>query len=106
MSTGLASGRALWPRCGACHDLIEAQGPKAQAYLVFELHGECAQHDAGDEYHRGDNVAIGHRHLLDALSAFPTMDVAFGTQEAKALRGTLGRRGRVGDWAPLGVATT
>jgi hypothetical protein len=32
-----------------------------QAQLVFELHGECAEHDTGDEYRYGDGFAVGHR---------------------------------------------
>jgi hypothetical protein len=32
-----------------------------QAKLVFELHGECAEHDTGDEHRCGDGYAVGHR---------------------------------------------
>ena len=49
-----------WPRRGALHDCVKSQCADAQAYLVLELHGEGAEHDSGDEYCCGDNVAIGH----------------------------------------------
>ena len=50
-----------WPRRGALHDCVKSQCADAQAYLVLELHGEGAEHDSGDEYCCGDNVAIGQR---------------------------------------------
>jgi hypothetical protein len=49
-----------WPRRGASHDCVKSQCTDAQAYLVLELQGEGAEHDSGDEYCCGDNVAIGH----------------------------------------------
>ena len=61
-----------WPRCGALHDCVQAQGSEVQAYLVFELHRGCAEHEFSDEYHCDDGVAIGHGYHSDKLYAAPT----------------------------------
>jgi len=50
-----------WPRRGALHDCVKSQCADAQAYLVLELHGECAEHESSDECHCDDGVAVGHR---------------------------------------------